>query len=60
MINVASARAALDAIEGEKVELTKAQYSEILTEVARGNAARISLTNVRSILGASALAAGIN
>lgn len=60
MINVPSALAALKAIEGEQVVLTKAQYSEIMTEVARGNAARMTLTNARSIMTAGALAAGIN
>ncbi|RZF64290.1 hypothetical protein EWE75_12145 [Sphingomonas populi] len=60
MIDVARAKAALDAIDGEKVVLTKAQYAEMLTEVSRGNAARILLTNARSIMSAGALAAGIN
>ncbi|WP_242148899.1 hypothetical protein [Sphingomonas sp. BAUL-RG-20F-R05-02] len=59
MIDVARAKAALDAIEGEKVEITKEQYAQLLTEVGRGNAARITLTNARSIMSAGALAAGI-
>ena len=59
MINVPRALAALNAIDGEQVMLTKAQYSEIMDEVARGNAARILLTNTRSILGAGAAAAGL-
>jgi len=60
MIDVARAKAALEAIEGEKVEMTKEQYSTLLSEVARGNAARMTLINARSILTAGALAAGIN
>jgi len=60
MINVPRALAALHAIEGEQVVLSKAQYSEIMTEVARGNAARMTLTNARSIMSAGALAAGIS
>jgi hypothetical protein len=60
MINVPRALAALDAIEGEQVVLSKAQYGEIMGEVARGNAARMTLINARSVMTAGALAAGIN
>ena len=60
MIDVARAQSALEAIDGDQVVMTKKQYGDMLTEVARGNAARITLTNVRSIANAGAFAAGLN
>lgn len=60
MINVAQAQAALKALEGDQVIMTKAQYGQMLVELSRGNAARITLTNARSIMNAGAGAAGLS
>lgn len=59
MINVAKAIAELEAMDQDEVLVPKAQYAELLSEVALGNVARLRLTNVRSIVNAGAGAAGL-
>lgn len=46
MINVASTRAALKAIKGNFVVLPAAQVDDLLSEVERGQQARIALGNL--------------
>lgn len=57
MINVAHARAALDAMTGDAVVTAKAQMAEMLTEIELGQRARRALTNIRSITTVLAIAA---
>ena len=60
MINVVRARAAAAITPGETIAMTKAQYGQMLDQIALGNAARIRLTNIRSIANAGADAAGLD
>jgi hypothetical protein len=57
MINVEQAKTDLAKHGAEDVVVSKAQYALLLDEVARGNAARILLTNVTSIISAGRFAA---
>jgi len=54
MINVAVSRAALAAIPGDLVALTKAQVAELLTEAERGQIAERALATLHGAMPAAA------
>lgn len=58
MINVAQSRAAVAAMHGDIVAMTKAQFAELLAEVEIGQNARRALTNIRSVVAIAASASG--
>ena len=60
MINVSIARAAAASTPGDTIAMPKAQYNQMLDQVALGNAARMRLTNIRSIVNAGVGAAGLS
>jgi hypothetical protein len=60
MINVVQAREAIPNTDAADMVISKEQFSLMLDEIARGNAARIRLTNIRSIANAGASAAGLS
>lgn len=58
MINVAVSRAALAAISGDVVALTKSQVDELLTEVEVGQKAQRVVTNMQTLLSPIATVGG--
>lgn len=59
MINVVHARASIATTAGKDIVIDKAQFASMLDEIELGNAARMQLTNVRSIVNSGARRTGI-
>lgn len=54
MINVAHARAHIEAVAGEALAVPKAQLFELLAEVEKGQVARRALVSVRTTVNVAA------
>ncbi len=59
MINVVHARASIAATAGDEMVIDKGQFAQMLDEIELGNAARMQLTNVRSIVNSGAQRTGL-
>lgn len=49
MLDVRRMKELIDTTPGEQISFSKAQVATMLAEIALGNAARVTLTNVASI-----------
>lgn len=49
MLDIMAIKARVDATPGDDVVFSKAQVAQILAQIALGNAARMTLTNIGSI-----------
>ena len=59
MINVVHARASITTTAGEDMVIAKAQFAYMLDEIELGNAARMQLINVRSIVNSGVRRTGL-